>query len=88
MSAGSYSEVQFAEQRAIGLLGERGWQTVSATGKVFGASGTVGREMPGAAVFESRPRTARTQARFPACRTRCRDTLSRNAASPEEIFRL
>lgn len=35
MSAHAYTEDQLVEQPAIGLFAELGWQTVSASGKIF-----------------------------------------------------
>ena len=54
----AYTEEQLVEQPAIQLFTALGWQTVSATEEVFGASGTLGRETPGEVVVVGRLRGA------------------------------
>jgi type I restriction enzyme, R subunit len=54
----AYTEDQLVEQPAIGLFAELGWTTVSALEEIFGASGTLLREMKGEVVLVSRLRAA------------------------------
>jgi type I restriction enzyme R subunit len=58
MSAHAYSEDQLAEQPAIGLFAELGWQSVQALDETFGATGTLLRETKGEVVLVSRLRAA------------------------------
>jgi type I restriction enzyme R subunit len=54
----AYTEDQLVEQPAIGLFGEIGWATVSASEEIFGPAGTLQRETKGEAVLASRLRAA------------------------------
>ena len=54
----AYTEDQLAEQPAIRLFTELGWQTVSALEETFGATGTLLRETKGEVVLVSRLRAA------------------------------
>jgi hypothetical protein len=58
MSTHAYTEEQLVEQPAIGLFAELGWQTVSASDEIFGATGTLQRETKGEVVLVSRLRAA------------------------------
>ena len=52
----AYTEDQLVEQPAIGLFGELGWTTMSASEEIFGPAGTLQRETKGEAVLVSRLR--------------------------------
>ncbi len=54
----TYTEDQLVEQPAIQLFATLGWETVSAMEEVFGASGTLTREISGEVVLIARLRTA------------------------------
>ena len=58
MSTHAYTEDQLVEQPAIRLFAELGWQTVSASDEIFGATGTLLRETKGEVVLVSRLRAA------------------------------
>ena len=53
-----YNENQLAEQPAIQLFAELGWQFVSAKDEVFGVNGTLGRETKSEAILVPRLRSA------------------------------
>ena len=56
MSPGNYSEDSLVEQPAIRLFAELGWETLSASDEVMGASGTLGRETKSEVVLAARLR--------------------------------
>ena len=56
MSLHSYAEDSFIEQPAIKLFAELGWETLSASDEVMGASGTLGRETKSEVVLAVRLR--------------------------------
>ena len=97
MSAHAYTEDQLVEQPAIGLFAELGWQTVSASEEIFGATGTLLRETKGEVVLVSRLRAAleRLNATLPPEAiaaavdelTRDRSAMSLEAAN-REVYRL
>lgn len=57
MSPSAFSEDQLVEQPAIQLFAELGWETLSASDEVMGASGTLGREFKFEVVLAARLRT-------------------------------
>ena len=57
MSPGNYSEDSLVEQPAIQLFAELGWETLSASDEVMGASGTLGRETKSEVVLAVRLRS-------------------------------
>ena len=57
----SYTEDQLVEQPAIQLFAELGWETLSASDEVMGASGTLGRETKSEVVLGARLRNALTR---------------------------
>ena len=56
MASGMYSEDGLVEQPAIQLFAELGWETLSASDEVMGASGTLGRETKSEVVLAVRLR--------------------------------
>jgi type I restriction enzyme R subunit len=56
MSSHTYTEDQLVEQPAIQLFAELGWETLSASDEVMGASGTLGRETKSEVVLVARLR--------------------------------
>ena len=54
----TYTEDSLVEQPAIQLFSEMGWETVSTLDKVFGVSGTLGRETKSEVLLVSRLRGA------------------------------
>jgi type I restriction enzyme, R subunit len=56
MSPNAYTEDQLVEQPAIQLFAELGWDTLSASDEVMGASGTLGRETKSEVVLAVRLR--------------------------------
>jgi type I restriction enzyme R subunit len=61
MSPGNYSEDSLVEQPAIQLFAELGWETLSASDEVMGASGTLGRDTKSEVVLTSRLRNVLTR---------------------------
>ncbi|MHB1244870.1 MAG: type I restriction endonuclease subunit R [Sulfuriferula sp.] len=61
MAPGMYSEDGLVEQPAIQLFAELGWETLSASDEVMGASGTLGRETKSEVVLTSRLRNVLTR---------------------------
>jgi len=61
MATGMYSEDGLVEQPAIQLFAELGWETLSASDEVMGASGTLGRETKSEVVLVVRLRSALTR---------------------------
>jgi type I restriction enzyme R subunit len=61
MSPGNYSEDSLVEQPAIQLFAEMGWETLSASDEVMGASGTLGRDTKSEVVLTSRLRNVLTR---------------------------
>ena len=57
MSPSAYNEDQLVEQPAIQLFAELGWETLSASEEVMGASGTLGRETKSEVVLAARLRS-------------------------------
>ena len=53
----SYSESELVEQPAIQLFAELGWETLSASDEVMGASGTLGREFKSEVILVTRLRS-------------------------------
>ena len=53
----SYSESELIEQPAIQLFAELGWETLSASDEVMGASGTLGREFKSEVILVTRLRS-------------------------------
>jgi len=58
MNAHTYTEDMLVEQPAIQLFAELGWETLSASDEVMGASGTLGRETKSEVVLAVRLRNA------------------------------
>ena len=56
MTPNAYTENQLVEQPAIQLFAELGWETLSASDEVMGASGTLGRETKSEVVLTARLR--------------------------------
>jgi len=56
MTPNAYTENQLVEQPAIQLFAELGWETLSASDEVMGASGTLGRETKSEVVLTVRLR--------------------------------
>ena len=94
MSTHAYTEDQLVEQPAIRLFAELGWQTVSASDEIFGATGTLLRETKGEVVLVSRLRAALERlnpALLPEAITAAVDELTRDRltlqrlSGPEEL---
>jgi type I restriction enzyme R subunit len=93
----AYTEDQLVERPAIQLLGEIGWETVSALDEVTGLNGTLGRETTADVVLESRLRVALTRLNpgvTPEALNVAADTLTRSrstmslAAANREVYNL
>jgi type I restriction enzyme R subunit len=84
MISKSYTEDSLVEQPAIQLFAELGWETLSASDEVMGASGTLGRETKSEVVLAVRLRSALMQlnpALPPEAISAAADELSRDRAA-------
>ncbi|MFA7398975.1 MAG: type I restriction endonuclease, partial [Sideroxydans sp.] len=61
MSPSTYTEDLLVEQPAIQLFAELGWETLSASDEMLGASGTLGRETKSEVVLAARLRSVLTK---------------------------
>jgi type I restriction enzyme R subunit len=80
----SYTEDSLVEQPAIQLFAELGWETLSASDEVMGASGTLGRETKSEVVLAVRLRSALMQLNPtlpPEAISAAADELSRDRAA-------